>query len=159
MIAFFPFFRCSFIWTGLIAISLTACSPANDAGSADESDVSLEQVDKSQAYYFLESLKLVEQSGRQLKDLNRTKTSIDQALSLMDAGMALAFEVNSSFLDKLDVQLRENYERYFIDGVQTYRLGVEATDQDEQKKGLVLLNYWAQFWGSNQAAILQKIPS
>ena len=85
------------MWTGLIAISLTACSPANDAGSADESDVSLEQVDKSQAYYFLESLKLVEQSGRQLKDLNRTKTSIDQALSLMDAGMALAFEVNSSF--------------------------------------------------------------
>ena len=159
MIAFFPFFRCSFIWTGLIAISLTACSPANDAGSADESDVSLEQVDKSQAYYFLESLKLVEQSGRQLKDLNRTKTSIDQALSHMDASMALAFEVNSPFLDKLDVQLRENYERYFIDGVQTYRLGVEATDQDEQKKGLVLLNYWTQFWGSNQAAILQKIPS
>ena len=159
MISFFPFFRCSFIWTGLIAISLTACSPANDAGSADESDVSLEQVDKSQAYYFLESLKLVEQSGRQLKDLNRTKTSIDQALSHMDASMALAFEVNSSFLDKLDVQLRENYERYFIDGVQTYRLGVEATDQDEQKKGLVLLNYWTQFWGSNQAAILQKIPS
>jgi hypothetical protein len=149
----------SFLWTGLIAISLTACSPSNDVESADKSDVSLQQIDKTQAYYFLESLKLVEQSGQQLQNVDRTKASIDQALSGIDVGMSLAFEVNAKFLNELDVRLGQNYQRYFIDGVQTYRIGIEAADQDEQKKGLVLLNHWAQFWGRNKAVILQKISA
>jgi hypothetical protein len=140
----------SFGWIGLLAILLTACSPPNDADSSN-------QTNKTQAYYFLESLKFVEQSGRQLQSVDRTKASIEQALSGMDAGLALAFNVDAAFLNGLDVRLGKNYQRYFIDGVQTYRLGVEATDQDEQKKGLALLNRWAQFWGSNQALILPKL--
>lgn len=147
----------SFLWIGLLAISLTACSPSNDADSASKGDASAQQTSKTQAYYFLESLKFVEQSGRQLQSADRTKTSIDQALSGMDAGMALAFKVDATFLNGLDVRLGKNYQRYFIEGVQTYRLGIEAVDQDEQKKGLALLNHWAQFWGSSQAVILPKL--
>lgn len=149
----------SFLWIGLLAISLAACSPSDNVESANKADVSPQQTSKSQAYYFLESLKFVEQSGRKLQSGDRTKASIEQALSGMDAGMALAFNVDSAFLDGLDIRLGKNYQRYFIDGVQTYRLGIEAADQDEQKQGLLLLNRWAQFWGSNQAAILKKIPS
>ena len=149
----------SFLWIGLVTLSLTACSPSNDADSANKGDSSLKQTDKTQAYYFLESLKLVEQSGRQLQNLDRTKVLIDQALSAMDDAMSLAFAVDPIFLNGLDVRLGKNYQRYFIDGVQIYRLGFESAEQDEQRKGLVLLNHWAQFWDSNRAVILQKILS
>jgi len=150
-------FLCSFWWIGLLVISLTACSPSNDPDSVNKDDVSGQQTSKTQADYFLESLKLVEQSGRQLQSVDRTKASVEQALSGIDVGMSLAFNVDSTFLNGIDVRLGKNYQRYFIDGVQIYRLGIEAADQDEQKKGLVLLNRWAQFWGSNQAAILPKL--
>ncbi|MFT4650581.1 MAG: hypothetical protein ACI8XX_002593 [Polaribacter sp.] len=112
---------------------------------------------ESQVHYFLESLKLVEQAGRQLQSENATQVLIEQALAGMDAGIALAFNVDSAFLNQLDVRLGKNYQRYFVEGVQTYRLGIEAADQDEQKSGLILLSRWAQFWGNNQPAILQKL--
>jgi hypothetical protein len=147
----------SFLWIGLLVISLTACSPSNDADSVNKGNVSGQQTNKTQADYFLESLKLVEQSGRQLQSADRTKASVEQALSGIDAGMALAFNVDATFLNGFDVRLGKNYQRYFIDGVQTYRLGIEAADLDEQKKGLALLNRWAQFWSSNQAGILPKL--
>lgn len=152
MISFSRSFFGSFGWIGLFAILLTACSPPDDADNTSKANA-----DKTQAYYFQESLKLVEQSGRQLQSADRTKTSIEQALSGMDAGMALAFKVDATFLNGLDVRLGKNYQRYFIEGVQVYRLGIEADDQNEQKKGLALLSRWAQFWGSNQAAILPKL--
>lgn len=152
MCSFSYSFLRSFLWIGLLAISLTACSPSNDTDSANKGDVS-----KTQANYFLESLKFVEQSGRQLQSANRTKASIKQALLGMDAGMALAFKVDSVFLNGLDVRLGKNYQRYFIDGVQAYRLGIEAADQDQQKIGLALVNRWAKFWSTNQAGILPKL--
>lgn len=140
-------------WLGLLAILLTACSPSDDANKEEV------VASQTQAYYFQESLKFVEHSGRQLQRADGTTASVEQALSGMDAGMALAFKVDASFLNGLDVRLGKNYQRYFIEGVQAYRIGIEAADQDEQKKGLALLSRWAEFWGSNQAAILPKLQS
>lgn len=159
MVSFLRLFSGSLLWLGLVAILLTACSPPNQTDSANQGNVDTQLLNKTQADYFLESLQLIEKSGRQLQRADQTKALIEQALSNMDAGMVIAFEVKASFLDQFDVRLSKNYQRYFIDGVQTYRLGVEAADPDEQEKGLALLNLWAQFWGSNQSVILQKIGS
>jgi hypothetical protein len=134
----------------LLALLLMACSPSDDSASKAEAN-------ESQAHYFLESLKLVEQAGRQLQSEGPTQILLEHALSGMDAGMALAFKVDAVFLNQLDVRLGKNYQRYFIEGVQTYRLGIEAADQDEQQKGLMLLSRWAQFWGGSQTVILQKL--
>ncbi len=142
----------SFWWIWLLALLLTACSPPDDTDRQSKAEVN-----GSQAHYFVESLKLVEQAGRQLQSDDSTQTQLDQALSDMDAGMALAFKVDTAFLNKLDIRLGKNYLRYFVEGVQTYRLGIEAFDQDEQKTGLMLLSRWAQFWGSSRAAIMQKL--
>jgi hypothetical protein len=140
------------LWIGLLALLLTACSASDNT----DSQIQVE-VNESQAHYFLESLTLVEHAGRQLQSVDATQILLEQALLDMDAGMALAFKVDSLFLNKLDVRLGKNYQRYFVEGVQTYRLGIEAADQDEQKMGLLLLSRWAQFWGNSQSAILQKL--
>ncbi|MFT5657204.1 MAG: hypothetical protein ACI9KN_000476 [Gammaproteobacteria bacterium] len=141
-------------WIWLLALLLTACSPSNDESTQGEISAA-----KSQAAYFLESLKLVEQSGRQLQSSDPTQALVDQALSGMDAGLKLAFEVDTAFLNKLDVRLGKNYQRYFVEGVQAYRIGIEAADQSEQRRGLSLLNRWAQFWSTSQSAIQQKLQA
>ncbi len=140
-------------WIGLLVLLLTACSPPND----DNDRQTNADVSQSQTHYFLESLNLVEQAGRQLQSDDATQTLLEQALSLMDAGMSLAFKVDSAYLNKLDVRLGKNYQRYFVEGVQTYRLGIEAGDQDDQKKGLILLSRWAKFWDDSQSVIMQKL--
>jgi hypothetical protein len=140
-------------WIGLLVLLLTACSPPND----DNDRQTKADISQSQAHYFLESLNLVEQAGRQLQSDDATQTLLEQALSLMDAGMSLAFKVDSAYLNKLDVRLGKNYQRYFVEGVQTYRLGIEAADQDDQKRGLILLSRWAKFWGDSQSVIMQKL--
>ncbi len=140
-------------WIGLLVLLLTACSPPND----DNDRQTKADVSQSQTHYFLESLNLVEQAGRQLQSDDATQTLLEQALSLMDAGMSLAFKVDSAYLNKVDVRLGKNYQRYFVEGVQTYRLGIEAADQDDQKRGLILLSRWAKFWGNSQSAIMLKL--
>ena len=140
-------------WIGLLALLLTACSPPNDNNDRQNKA----EVSQSQTHYFLESLNLVEQAGRQLQSVDATQTMLEQALSLMDEGMALAFKVDSAYLNQLDVRLGKNYQRYFVEGVQTYRLGIEGADQNEQKKGLILLSRWAEFWGNSQSVIMQNL--
>ena len=140
-------------WIGLLVLLLTACSPPND----DNDRQTKADISQSQAHYFLESLNLVEQAGRQLQSDDATQTLLEQALSLMDAGMSLAFKVDSAYLNKVDVRLGKNYQRYFVEGVQTSRLGIEAADQDDQKRGLILLSRWAKFWGNSQSAIMLKL--
>jgi hypothetical protein len=140
-------------WIGLLVLLLTACSPPND----DNDRQTNADVSQSQPHYFLESLNLVEQAGRQLQSDDATQALLEQALSLMDAGMALAFKVDSAYLNKLDVRLGKNYQRYFVEGVQTYRLGIEAADQDDQKKGMILLSRWAKFWDDSQSVIMLKL--
>jgi len=134
-------------WILLITIFLSACS-----GEEDDNTVS-----ETQKYYFLESLKLVEQAGRELQGSGLTQTKITQALETMDQGLKLAFQVENDFLDSLDVRLSKNYQRFFVKGVETYRLGIEAGDQGDQQAGLKLLGQWAGFWSAEQAAIKAKL--
>lgn len=133
---------------------LTACTPADDTEGKTSGETS-----KNQAHYFLESLKFVEQAGRQLQTEGLTQTLVEDALLNMDAGMAMAFKVNAAFLNKLDVRLGKNYQRYFVEGVQAYRLGIEAADQDQQKNGVALLGRWAQFWAGIETDIMKKIQT
>jgi len=134
-------------WILLITILLPACSGEDD-------DIT---VSETQKYYFLESLKLVEQAGRELQDSKLTQKKITLALETMDQGLKLAFQVENDFLDSLDVRLGKNYQRYFVKGVETYRLGIEAGDKGDQQAGLKLLGQWAGFWSAEQTAINAKL--
>lgn len=136
-----------FFWILLLTLLLSACSDKNDGNAISE----------TQKYYFIESLKLVEQSGRELQGNALSQAEITQALETMDQGLKLAFQVEKKFLDELDLRLGKNYQRYFVKGVETYRLGIEAGDQGDQQAGLILLGQWAEFWGAEQAAINDKL--
>ena len=136
-------------WILMISLSLSACSEKDEVDTVSE----------TQKYYFLESLKLVEQAGRELQGSGLTPSKITQALETMDQGLKLAFQVENDFLNALDARLGKNYQRYFVKGVETYRLGIEAGDQDDQQAGLQLLGQWAGFWSAAQAAIDAKLHS
>ena len=134
-------------WVLLIALLLSACSEKDDGDTVSE----------TQKYYFLESLKLVEQAGRELQSSGLTQIRITQALETMDQGLRLAFQVENDFLNALDARLGKNYQRYFVKGVETYRLGIEAGVQSDQQAGLKLLSQWAGFWSANEAEINAKL--
>jgi hypothetical protein len=134
-------------WVLLITLLLSACSEKDDGDTVSE----------TQKYYFLESLKLVEQAGRELQSSGLTQTKITQALETMDQGLKLAFQVENDFLNALDARLGKNYQRYFVKGVETYRLGIEAGVQSDQQAGLKLLSQWAGFWSANEAEINAKL--
>ena len=129
---------------GLLLVLLTACS------SSDDKDA------HSQQYYFLEALQQVETGGRQLKAASSEETLLE-ALAQLDQGLKLAFEVKRDFLDQLDVRLGKNFQRYFVKGVENYRLGIEAGDEVQQREGLELLAKWGEFWEAERDAILSKI--
>lgn len=132
---------------GLILVALLACS------SQDE------QRARTQSYFFLESLKQVDAGGRQLQNPDLDEAGLLQALNTLDEGLKLAFQVERSYLDELDLRLGKNYQRFFIQGVENYRLGIEAGDQQQQLDGLRLLQQWADFWEEAQADVEQKLPS
>ena len=129
-----------------LLLTLWACSQAD-------------QYAKNQAYFFLESLKQVDTGGQQLQNPELDEASLQRALSLLDEGLQYAFQVERPFLDELDLRLGKNYQRYFIKGVENYRLGIEAGDQEQQVEGLRLLQQWAAFWGEAGNAIRSKLPS
>ena len=134
-------------WILLLTALLSACS------ERDGNDT----VSETQKYYFLESLKLVEQAGRELQGNALTQAEITRVLETMDQGLELAFQVENAFLDSLDVRLSKNFQRFFVKGVETYRLGIEAGVQGDQERGLELLGQWAQFWSAEQAAIKARL--
>ena len=136
-----------FAWMGVVLLLLCACSESDE----------VVKVSETQKYYLLESLNLVEQAGRALQDSELTQSKIKQALETMDRGLKLAFEVETGFLDSLDVRLGKNYQRYFVKGVENYRLGIEAADQAQQQLGLDQLGQWAGFWAVEQTAIKAKL--
>ena len=136
-----------FIWILLISLLLSACSDSDDKRSASE----------TQKYYFLESLKLVEQAGRELQSKELSQAKVIDALKIMDEGLKLAFQVENKFLDSLDIRLGKNYQRYFVKGVETYRIGIEAGDKGDQHAGLKLLGQWAVFWSAEQDVIKAKL--
>jgi len=118
-----------------------------------------EQAARDQKYFFLESLKQVEAGGRQLRTPNLDREAMNQALATLDQGLRLAFEVRREFLDGLDLRLGKNFERYFIRGVENYRLGIEAGDEQQQREGLRLLSQWGEFWAAEQDAIRKRLES
>ena len=118
-----------------------------------------DEYSKNQAYFFLESLKQVDSGGRQLQNADLDEAALQQALMLLDEGLQLAFQVERKFLDELDLRLGKNYQRYFIEGVENYRIGIEAGNQEQQLEGLRLLQQWAVFWGEAGDAIRNKLPS
>jgi len=134
------------VYLSLLAILLAGCSGSDDDRIAD-----------GQKYYFLESLKQVDAGGRQLQSSGLDQQSLTAALAMLDQGLKLAFQVERKFLDQLDLRLGKNYQRYFIKGVESYRIGIEAGDEVQQREGLRLLSQWAGFWQSEQAAIRQQL--
>ena len=114
---------------------------------------------RSQAYFFLESIKHVESGGRQLQNPDLDEVKLRQAMNLLDQGLEFAFQVERKFLDELDLRLGKNYQRYFIKGVENYRIGMEAGDQEQQLEGLRLLRHWAAFWQEAGESIRSKLPS
>jgi len=139
-----PALQQGLLYSLLLAL-LTACSPDDEVGST------------SQQYYFLEALQQVEAGGRQLQTPDLSQDALLQALALLDQGLKLAFEVEREFLDQLDLRLGKNFQRYFIKGVENYRLGIEADDAGQQREGLQLLAQWAEFWKLERDAILARL--
>ncbi|MFV2033330.1 MAG: hypothetical protein ACC663_12610 [Gammaproteobacteria bacterium] len=135
------------ILVALSVLTLSACTSPDDE----------EALSETQKYYFLESLKTVEQAGRSLQSKSLTQKDIREALAIMDQGMELAFQVESEFLDRLDARLDKNYQRYFVKGVESYRLGIEAGDRKQQQEGLRLLTQWAEFWALAKPAVDEKL--
>ncbi|MCP4979751.1 MAG: hypothetical protein GY935_04560 [Gammaproteobacteria bacterium] len=132
----------------LLPIMLLACTSSTDEKSRS-----------NQKYYFLESLKQIEAGGRQLQTANLDQAGLTAALATLDQGLMLAFQVEREFLDDLDLRLGKNYQRYLVKGVENYRLGIEAGDENQQRKGLQLLAHWAEFWNLERAAIEDSLNS
>ena len=127
----------------LVLAQLLGCTSAEDP-----------LISEQQAYYFVESLKQVEAGGQRLQSTNLDEASLKTALQMLDQGLKLAFQVERDSLDQLDLRLGKNYQRYFIEGVENYRLGIEAGDRDQQLRGLKLLTRWGEFWALERDAIM-----
>jgi len=126
---------------------LAACSSSTEDGG----------ISRDQKYYFLESLKQVEAGGRQLQSPGLEQAELVQALTMLDQGLKLAFQVERKFLDELDLRLGKNFQRYFVKGVENYRVGIEAGDEAQQQQGLKLLARWAEFWNVEREAIEARL--
>lgn len=129
----------------LLALALVAC------------DRQEHQRTQNQRYYFLQALQQVEDGGRRLQSPGLDQAELTAALQRLDDGLGLAFQVERDFLDELDLRLGKNFERYFIKGVENYRLGIEAGDAEQQVEGLRLLGKWAAFWEAEKAAIEARL--
>ena len=127
----------------LVLAQLLGCTSAEDP-----------LISEQQAYYFVESLKQVEAGGQRLQSISLDETGLETALTMLDQGLKLAFQVERDALDQLDLRLGKNYQRYFIEGVENYRLGIEAGDRDQQLRGLKLLARWGEFWALERDAIM-----
>ncbi len=132
-------------WFGLLFV-LFAC----DSGEQPQNN-------ESQQFYFVESIKIVESAGKQLQSQSLDADALRQIFEKMDNGLKLAFQVKVDFLDRFDPRLSKNYQRYFIKGIETFRLGIEASDAEQQKDGLRLLAQWASFWGESGEEIITKM--
>lgn len=136
---------------GILLIFLTSLLFSCETKKEQESEF-VDQQNK-----FLLSLELVESAGKALQAPEVSQMEIDAALSKMDEGVKLAFEVKSEFLKQLDIRLPKLYSEMFILGVQNYRLGVESSDRAKQLEGLGLLSQWSKFWLSEKSEIQEKL--
>ncbi len=167
-----------YYWVLPVALMLAACSDQDEDGAVPGTQKVVTEIQKTvtgtqkavsgtqkavsgtQKYYFLESVKLVELAGRTLQVGGMTtQRKINEALEMMDKGLELAFQVENHFLKSLDDRLGKNYQRYFVKGIETYRLGIEAGIQSDQQAGLQLLGQWAEFWSAENKVIRAKLRS
>ncbi len=134
-------------WLGFggLLLVLLGCSSEQDR-----------QYFEQQKYFFLESLQQIDAGGRQLQ-LATDQRAVTEALAMLDQGLKTAFQVERKFLDDLDLRLGKNYQRYFIKGVENYRIGIEAGDEQQQREGLQQLARWAEFWGTERTAIEARL--
>jgi len=110
-----------------------------------------------QQNYFLQSVELVESAGKTLQADGLSRQDIKQAMQQLDQGLQKAYQVRKDFLARLDVRLPKLFPALFIKGIETYRIGVEASDRAQQLAGLRLIRQWSQFWRASKAGILQKL--
>ncbi len=136
----------AFAIAGILALLLVGCS--------DESEI---EIDEAQKFLFLESLKQVETGGSMLQMASGDQVIIGKGVAVIDEGLRLAFQVRREFLDQLDLRLGKSYERFFIQGIETYRLGLEAADLQQQQDGLQRLQQWASFWQEVEPAVMAKL--
>lgn len=124
------------------------------SGCSDDSD---RQVDEAQKFLFLESLKQIETAGGMLQMASGDQVVYGKAIAVIDDGLRLAFQVRRDFLDQFDLRLGKNYEVLFIQGIETYRLGIEAADLEQQKEGLQKLQRWQAFWSEIEATVTAQL--
>ena len=126
---------------------LAACSdePAQDPQYAAD-----------QRYFFFESLKQIEAGGERLRAA-RDEAGVRAALASIDQGLKLAFQVEHAFLEQADNQLGRYYQRYLIEGVEAYRIGIEGGDAEQQRRGLELLARWAEYWAGARGEIEARL--
>ena len=110
-------------WLCLLICLLAACDSDIQKGNTE-----------SQRFYFVESLNLVESAGLRLQDPSLGAEAVSEALERMDDGLKMAFEVKAEYLDRYDPRLSKNYQRYFVKGIESYRLGIEAGDADQKEE-------------------------
>ena len=136
----------AFAIAAILALLLVGCS--------DDAEI---EIDEAQKFLFLESLKQVETGGSMLQMASGDQVIIGKGLAVIDEGLRLAFQVRREFLDQLDLRLGKSYERFFIQGIETYRLGLEAADLQQQQDGLQRLQQWATFWQQVEPAVMAKL--
>ncbi len=142
-------FRIGILGLALTLLMLVGC----DEQTRQETNLGMQQ------NYFLQSLQMVESAGEILQGADLSSTDIDRALQQMDQGLSQAFQVEREFLKQLDVRLPKLYTELFIPGVEQYRLGVEASDREQQLKGLDLLSRWGEYWLKEKPAIQDRLMS
>lgn len=136
------------LWFSLLAVLLsTGC----ESEKMQETHFSIQQ------NRFIQSLELVESAGVTLQNPELTRQDIDRAMLKMDRGLEQAYQVETDFLQKLDVRLPRLYSEIFIKGVEQYRIGVESSDREQQLQGLNLLSQWGKFWYEQKPAIQNKL--
>jgi hypothetical protein len=139
------------LWALLIGLLLWL------SGCQDDRIASTEQA--IQQNYFLQSLSLVESAGQLLMRPGLTQEDIDRAMQRMDLGLEQARKVEDGFLKKLEPRLAREYREKFIQGVEEYRLGVEASDRERQLQGLGRLGQWGDYWKSIKPGVLRKLET
>ena len=135
-------------------IAILAIASSLVIGCSDDSAI---EIDETQKFLFLESLQQIETGGSMLQMAAGDQVVYGKAIAVIDDGLRLAFQVRRDFLDQFDIRLGKNYETLFIGGVETYRLGIEAADLEQQKQGLERLQQWAAFWSDIEADVIGKM--
>ena len=140
--------------TLLRAVAIASIAMLLVVSCSDEPQI---KIDEAQKFVFLESLKQVETGGSMLQMASGDQVIIGKGIAVIDEGLRLAFQVRRDFLDQFDVRLGKSYERLFIQGIETYRLGLEAGDLEQQKDGLQRLQQWAVFWAEVEPSVMAKL--